>query len=150
MQNISYNLLLFCVSTWPSYLVTENHLYTRRVYRHQEIESEHQLSNGSLTGLFSLFILSHFTWILELDTNIPLKKWRYDCHSRLGAHNALCAQQGKLKLGKITTPTHLGVDLLCYQQHPWEQICMVQISSSRNIGGHETLHSWWSGDVGES
>ena len=68
MQNMSHNLLLFCVSTWPSYLVTENHLYTRRVYRHQEIESEHHLSNGSLTGLFSLFILSHFTWILELST----------------------------------------------------------------------------------
>ena len=50
----------------------------RAQYRHQEFqfplldaahcgtESEHQVSNGSLIGLFSLFILSHFTRILNL------------------------------------------------------------------------------------
>ena len=49
-------------------------------YKHQEFqfplldaahcgtESEHQVSNGSLIGLFSLFILSPFTRILELRT----------------------------------------------------------------------------------
>ena len=48
-----------------------------QVYKHQEFqfplldaahcgtESEHQVSNGNLIGLFSLFILSHFTQILE-------------------------------------------------------------------------------------
>ena len=50
------------------------------VYKHQEFqfplldaahcvtESEHQVSNGSLIGLFSLFLLSSFTRILELRT----------------------------------------------------------------------------------
>ena len=50
------------------------------VYRHQEFqfplldaahcgtESEHQVSNGSLIGLFSLFVFSPFTRMLELCT----------------------------------------------------------------------------------
>ena len=50
------------------------------IYKHQEFqfplldathcgtESEHQVSNGSLIGLFSFFILSPFTRILELCT----------------------------------------------------------------------------------
>ena len=50
-------------------------------YRHQEFqfpvldavhcgtESEHQVSNGSLIGLFSVFILSPFTRVLEFRTN---------------------------------------------------------------------------------
>ena len=50
------------------------------VYKHQEFqfplldaahcgtESEHQVSNGNLNGMFSFFILSPFTRILELCT----------------------------------------------------------------------------------
>ena len=69
------------------------------VYRHQEFqfplldaahcgtESKHQVSNGSLIGLFSL-ILSHFTRILNLvpHNNTIRVKERYGCHLRLGAH----------------------------------------------------------------
>ena len=74
MQNMSHNLLLFCVSTWPSYPVTENHLYTRRVYRHQEIESEHQLSNGSLIYriIFSLHLVSFYMNIGTQYQMIPI------------------------------------------------------------------------------
>ena len=55
--------------------------------------------------VFPHLLVSFYVNILNLvpnNTNIHVKKWRHDCHSRLGAyflsHNALCAQQRKLEL----------------------------------------------------
>ena len=68
--------------SWSQMLQKEKCVFFHNLlqYKHQEFqfplldavhcgtESEHQVSNGSLIGLFSLFILSPFTRILELRT----------------------------------------------------------------------------------
>ena len=75
--------IIFIVLSFNS-AVVQNLYYWMKVfhgiYKHQEFqfplldaahcgtESEHQVSDGSLIGMFSLFILSPFTRILELCT----------------------------------------------------------------------------------
>ena len=63
-----------------SHLTSHRPCWCTEQYKHQEFqfplldaaqcgtESEHQVSNGSLIGLFSFFTLSPFTRILELST----------------------------------------------------------------------------------
>lgn len=110
------NLTLLLCKTWAiicyCFVYQHGHLisWLKTIYTQEgctEIESEHQLSNGSLTGLFSLFILSHFTWILELSTKwyqYSLKEMKIWLSFKTGCSQCIVCPTRKIETRKNHYP----------------------------------------------
>ena len=94
----------------------------------------------------SCLLLREYWNVVPSNTNIRVKKWRYDCHPRLGAHflshNALCAQQRKLKLLMPALGRCAVVEMLGGRKVPSGYYVLVKLASQ--------LSSLYSTDIREA